>query len=279
MNEWIKGGIEISSAIGAVWAAVAARKSASVSSKQLEQQIIQQEKIDLPRLVPLNTFIQTEVIKMNSDWKKIDSTLINNNVEKEQTPVKELRLKEKFSSYPLPLINTGKMFALDVKYNYVLEGGRDSITEYSFDKIKLKVLDPEKGQLESDEFRFFFYQDYQGYNSNQSIENQIITVKPYVRYIPIIKSEETVDLLIPSYFVLLSNIYIKSNWIHQRKSMKRPCLILTIMYTDQFYQVHTLVYRMALSLKQLRTKGFETEYIETWVDFELIKSEIENKPT
>ncbi|WP_336798593.1 hypothetical protein [Exiguobacterium acetylicum] len=279
MNEWIKGGIEVSSAIGAVWAAVAARKSASVSSKQLEHQIIQQEKIDLPRLVPLNTFIQTEVLKMNSDWKKIDPTSINNNVEAEQTPVKELKLKEKFSSYALPLINTGKMFALDVKYNYVLEGGRDSITEYSFDDVKLKVLDPEKGQLESDEFQFFFYQDYQGYNSDRSIENQVITVKPYVRYIPIIKSEETVDLLIPSYFVLLSNIYIKSNWMHQRNSLKRPRLILTIVYTDQFYQVHTLEYRMTLSLKQIRTRGFESEYIETWVDFELINSEIENKPT
>ncbi|WP_290779499.1 hypothetical protein [Exiguobacterium sp. UBA5002] len=279
MNEWVKGGIEISSAIGAVWAAVAARKSASVSSKQLEHQIVQQEKIDLPRLVPLNTFIQTEVLKMNSDWKKIDSSLINNNVETEQTSVKELKLKEKFSSYPLSLINTGKMFALDVKYNYVLEGGRDSINEYLFDDIKLKVLDPEKGQLESDEFEFLFYQDYKGYNGNRTIDNQIITVKPYTRYIPIIKSEEKVELLIPSYFVLLSNIYIKSNWIHQRNSLKRPQLILTIIYTDQFYQVHTLEYRMTLSLKQIRTRGFESEYIETWVDFELIKAEINNKPT
>lgn len=273
MNEWIKSTIEIAAAGGTLWAAIAAQQSAKISREQLEGQIHQKEQIDLPRLVPVNAFIQSEVLKMNSDWKKIDSTKLNDDKESTQSESVMLKKLNKFSSYTLPLINTGKLFAFDVRYNYVFEGGRDAVKDYEFDDVKIKVLNPEEGQLESNRFKFKFEQKYNGITVSD-----IVKVEPYVRFIPIIKSEETVELLVPAYFVLLSNIYIKSNWVHYRNAMHRPKLILRLMYTDQYYQVHTLVYRMALSLKQVHTKGFESEYIETWIDFELISSDIKKGP-
>jgi len=143
MNEWIKGGIEISSAVGAVWAAIAAQKSAKTSAKQLNTQIKEQEKVERPRIVPLNKQVSTEIPFPLVDWSRDDQNRLNLFVG-----------YSKFSEFTIPVINTGKSFALNVGYYYEIEGGINAIEDKTYDDHSIIGPSAEERMQDLDQFEF-----------------------------------------------------------------------------------------------------------------------------
>lgn len=255
MNEWIKGGIEISSAVGAVWAAIAAQKSAKTSARQLNTQIKEQEKVERPRIVPLNKQILAEIPFPLVDWSRDAQDELNLFVG-----------YSKFSEFTIPVINTGKSFALNVGYCYEIEGGIHAIEDKTYDDHSIIGPSAEDRMQNLDHFEFNIKaSDFRP--SYERWTNFIAEVVPYISYIPIVQSNETEQIQIPSYFVALSNVYLLNCWDKDESELINPKLILTIFYKDQFNNEHQDKFRMRLgnqiSLKDSITKA--------WIEFEQIK--------
>lgn len=255
MNEWIKGGIEISSAIGAVWAAIAAQKSAKTSAKQLNTQIKEQEKVERPRIVPLNKQLSVEIPFPLVDWSRDDQDRLNSFVG-----------YSKFSEFTIPVINTGKSFALNVGYCYEIEGGINAIEDKTYDNHSIIGPSAEERMQDLDQFEF----SIKATNPRQSPRRWsmfIAEVVSYISYIPIVQSNETEQLQIPSYFVALSNVYLLNCWDKDENELINPKLILTIFYKDQFNNEHEDKFRMRLG-NQMSLKNSITK---SWIEFEPIK--------
>lgn len=256
MNEWIKSIVEIAAAVGTLWAANSARQSAQTSAKQLNSQIKEQEKIERPRLFPLNKELSSEVPLPLADW-----------VKDENNKIKLLIGKSKFSDFTLPIINTGKSFAIDVRYSYEIEGGIHAIDDKDYDNHAIIGPSSEE-KLQDAEFFSFTVKAIDSRYSPERVNWLIADVVPYFRYIPIVQSNEIKQIQIPSYFVALSNIYLINCWYHNDSDLIRPKLILTIYYKDQYNNEHIDYFRMQLSNRQMSFKG---SIVEAWIDFEQIE--------
>jgi len=255
MNEWIKGGIEISSAVGAVWAAIAAQKSAKTSARQLNTQIKEQEKVERPRIVPLNKQILVEIPFPLVDWSRDAQDELNLFVG-----------YSKFSEFTIPVINTGKSFALNVGYYYELEGGIDAIKDKDYDNHSIIGPSAEERMQDLDQFEF----NIRAIDSRPSPIRWIrfiAEVVSYISYVPIVQSNATEQIQIPSYFVALSNVYLLNCWDEEDSELINPKLILTIFYKDQFNNEHEDKFRMRLG----NQKSLKDSITKAWIEFEPIK--------
>lgn len=255
MNELIKGTIEISSAIGAVWAAIAAQKSASTSAKQLNTQIKEQEKIERPRIAPLNKQLSVEIPFPLVDWSR-----------NAQNELNLLVGYSKFSEFTIPVINTGKSFALNVGYYYELEGGIDAIEDKAYDDHSIIGPSPEERMQDLEQFEFNIRAIDSRPSPNRWMQF-IAEVVSYISYVPIIQSNATEQIQIPSYFVALSNVYLLNCWDEKNSELINPKLILTFFYKDQFNNEHEDKFRMRLG-NQMSQKDSITK---AWIEFEPIK--------
>lgn len=128
MNEWIKSTVEILAAGGTLWAAISAKQSASTSSRQLSEQISQNQKLNRPRLVPYNIKLETEIPFVLSDWQ----TSPEDPLERIATP--------SISRFFIPVINVSSYLAFDIRYSFQLESGIDAITPYTNSDESIKIF-------------------------------------------------------------------------------------------------------------------------------------------
>lgn len=257
--------VEIIAAIGTVYAAIktahaaeAARKSADISADEFKTQITEKERIERPRLVPLSHYVAPHPTDILSDWKT--STVIDNTF---------TEFKTEFSNTKIPIINTGTSYALDVKYSFQLMGHlNNEIKGYNSEKVHLVVddLNPSENEIKIKVFDF----DTQYRDSVYGeIHHKEFEVTNYERYISLIQSNQTEELYIPSFFVVLCNLYSKeySKIISsENEVMKRPRLRLIITYKDQYENEVLDDYIMELSERQF--KGNDYNYrLDTWIEF------------
>lgn len=251
-------------------AAIAAWRSASISSKQLKEQRDENERLEKPRLVPLNTLVNPHVNSILSDWKlpktangmveQIDGVSINSDF----SP-----LPNRFSDVKIPMINAGKSFAIDVTYSLTLVGGISSIDDYESDFAKIQLDSKHVRELDSEIFNILVI-DY-NHDEVRGVSNDIFTILPHSRHISIIESGDKDEIFIPSYFVALSNIYFKEHYTRfftERKTskMKKPSIKLVINYVDQYYKKHHDEYFMEISTKQFDSPSYIPRF-EAWIDF------------
>ncbi|WP_214849034.1 hypothetical protein [Exiguobacterium sp. s138] len=253
MNEWFKNIIEVAAAVGTLWAAISARQSAKTSAKQLDTQINEQEKVERPRIVPLNKQVSAEIPFPLVDWSRDDHGRLNLFVG-----------YSKFSEFTIPIINTGKSFALNVGYCYEIEGGIEAIEDKAYDDHYIIGPSAEERIQKLDQFEF----SIRAIDYRNSAENRILFIAeviPYINYIPIVQSNATEQLQIPSYFVALSNVYLLNCWDDRPDNeLIRPKLTLTIFYKDQFNNEHEDKFRMQLG-GQMSQNGSITK---AWIEFE-----------
>lgn len=255
MSEWIKNTVEIIAAGGTLWAAISARQSAKTSSKQLETQNKQQEKVERPRLIPLDKQFISEIPFPLVDWSRDDNGNLNT-----------IEGYSKFSEFTIPLINTGKSFALNVRYHYQIEGGIDAIENKNYDDHSIigPSVEERIQNLDSFEFRIRATDSRSSPGSRSTFYAEVVA---FIENVPIVQSNETVQLKIPSYFVALSNVYLINNWDTEEHELINPKLILTIFYKDQYNNDHEEKFRMQLG-KGIKQVGNITE---AWIEFEQIK--------
>lgn len=255
--------VEIIAAIGTVYAAIktahaaeAARKSANISAEEFKNQVKEKERIERPRLVPLSHYVAPHPTDILSDWKT--STVFDNTF---------TEFKTEFSNTKIPIINTGTSYALDIKYSFQLMGDPSTeIRSYSSDKVRsiLNILNPRDIK-----FKVFDYDtQYRDavYGQTHCMEFKITN---YDRYISLIQSNQTEELYIPSFFVVLCNLYSKeySNIMSNEKEiMKRPRLRLIITYKDQYENEVLDDYIMELSERQFKGNDYNYRF-DTWIEF------------
>lgn len=255
---------------GAAWytasAARAAKQSAKVSTDQFETQVKEQKRLERPRLVPLNHKVIQKPDRILRGWSNDESKKAS-----------FLAGKGGFSDYAIPIINAGNSFAIDVKYCFEFEDGIEAIKPAKFDGIT--ISEPEYME-EYGENKFFKFTVTEGPASDRdSFYSPVANFfygesVSYWRYISIIRSKEEEQIVLPAYFIVLSNIFLLKGIGKEEHESLRPNLLMTILYKDQYNEEHVDVYRMRLSDKHITSNG---SALETWIDFEFIDPN-ENKP-
>lgn len=249
---FIAASASVLAAIKTASAAKAANLSANTSAEQLKTQISNQEKIERPRLVPLNVYVTPNTYNILSDWNNYE----NNTSFKDFTVF--------YSNLKIPIINTGKSFAIDVDYSFSLIG---EIPNYSSDNVKVNFESEES----TDDDLIFTVTEFK--------EKPVLKkfrVYSYTEYIPLIKSNEISEMYIPNYFVVLCNVYSKeypnfalgSKDSQENNKNNRPKLRLVIRYKDQYDKRHIDEYVMELSGKSF-IEGEDAHIFGTHIDFNL----------
>jgi len=229
MNEWFKGFLELSAAGGTLWAALSARKSAKISAKQLNTQIQQQINAESPRLVPLNSEIDILFKGVHTDW--FSSKMPARNF---------LNYKSFFNT---KIINTGKTFALDVFVNFSLEDGTHIFDYHYDDYLSLMLVD--QAQANSSDVDDFFVNIIEYQSSNNLVDkDEPIHIEPTQQYFPLIQHAESLDIEIPKYFIILSNVYAM---VHKSDTLKKPRLIMKLSYKDEYMKTYDEMFIVELS--------------------------------
>lgn len=245
-------------AIKTAHAAEAARKSADISADEFKTQIKEKEKIERPRLVPLSHYVAPHPTDIISDWKT--STEIDNTF---------TEFKTQFSNTKIPMINTGTSYALDIKYTFQIVGNlKNEIKEYNSEKVHLVIddLNPRDNEMK---FKVFDFQTQYRDSVYDEVHHKEFEVTSYGRYISLIQSNQTAELYIPSFFVVLCNLYskefprINSN---ENEVMTRPRLRLIITYRDQYDNEVLDDYIMELSERQFIGNDYNFR-LDTWIEF------------
>lgn len=273
-------------AIKTAHAAKAAQRSADISAKQLSTQIKEQEKIGRPRIIPLNAIVLPHPTSVLSDWRtpKTGSGLIDNTEGIVDNTF--IKLPGRFSNFKIPIINAGNSFAIDIVYSLTLVGGTDSIKPFDSQFAELRLPIPKKA---SDSKHIFTIQviahDFSDQQHDEENINAITLEDTYLveskeRHISIIESGKKSEIYIPSYFVVLFNIYHKEYYLNfEREDYVEdfiPKLEMKIEYSDQYNVRYTDTYHMELSKKQFHTTSYHPKY-EAWIDFKRISSFIERE--
>ncbi|AHA31325.1 hypothetical protein [Exiguobacterium sp. MH3] len=270
------GGIVFSAiAAGAAW------RSATLSSRQLKEQKKEQERIEKPRLVPLNKLVIPHPISVLSDWKQPKSA--DGLVEKKDGELVDLRFVElptRFSNVKIPMLNAGKSFAIDVTYSLELVDGIKSIDEFHSAFSQLKLVSPNLKDYNPKMFSFVVT-DYDHEKEFTNSNTEAFVIAPHFRHISLIESNKIEEIFVPSYFVVLCNIYLKEFYANSLSEkplkMKKPRIKLVIKYNDQYYKRHQDEYLMELSTKQFESASYHPRF-EAWIDFTYIEQKkLKNK--
>lgn len=252
------------SAIAAAWAAIAtssaaksAKNSAQTSAKQLKTQIEGEAKIERPRLVPLNEKVSTRIYHIFSDWD-IESNKRHSN----------FTANDSISRFSIPIINTGKSFAIDIRYSFFYYGGINGFNDYSNEEIILKLKNPQLKQIDAKSFEF--HASHLRHSMIDEVTStQLIDTKQKIEYISLIESHQLNQINLPKYFIVLCNAYLlKNEFIEQ--NMNLPTLKLLIKYKDQYNTVHKDTYIMRLSKKSI-IRDKSTNHFDLWIDFDFVK--------
>lgn len=257
----VAAGASVWAAFRTATAAKAASKSAELSSIQLKEQKEERERVERPRLVPLNHKLSTKIPSIFSDWE----------TEEDKNAI-TMRLLDKFSRFTIPVINTGKSFAIDVKYAFNFKDGIHSFEDYSGGGLQAMLDKPELKQLESVR-RFSFWATETNEADREEFETKLVDATGFVRSIPLVESGKIEQLEIPLYFIVLSNIFLK-RYFSQSPNIKHPTLLLEIRYRDQYQTLHADDYLMRVGTKPIK---FNNPQYTTGVEFKFVRSYEVNK--
>lgn len=257
VSDWIDSGAAIAAAIAAIFAGW----SATISLNQFKAQTKEKEESDRPRLLPVNKNIIIEAESIFTDWDLDKPNL---------TPI-----KDKFVKAPIEMINTGKSFAVNIEYSFRL---LDNINDFNnFDEdYTLNFIRSDNNFLTlsaKGTFESILYRENEDIIKNTNIRRDMNMI-PYVRYHPLLKSEEATLLLIPNYFVVLTNHFIIQYFRLNDDVVKLPRLSLRLKYSDHHQNEYVDIYEMVASTKQIQTTDLK---YEGWIDFQLMHSESPKK--
>ncbi|WP_214720742.1 hypothetical protein [Exiguobacterium sp. s192] len=248
--------IDSAAAIAAAVAAFYAGRSAKISSKQLSEQNLQNRKLNRPRLVPYNVQLKTKVPFIHSDWQ----TQPDDNL--------KLFVSPSMSRFSIPLLNVSSYLAINVSYSFKLEGGVDSVQPYSNSDNNIAISFPDSSirQIQPDSFSF----KLTSMNDLAFLRQNInVIVDSCTNYLSIVEPNQTEKVFLPHYFIILNNIFFDD-----QEKFPRPTLILSLKYRDQYNNKIEDLYRVRVSKKQLQIirSSMDYDYIESWIEFEFIKT-------
>lgn len=250
LEEWIKNTIEIGGTVGTLWAALSARKSAQISSKQLKTQIEEKKQVDRPRLVPLNHMISTEISSYFTDWQT-----------NEDGTIQKFEESKNLSRFFVPLINTGNTHAFDVRCSFKLKQGIYALRK-NFESERVILNRPiDDSTQDEDYFEFEVISTIP--NNQRIIDQQKVRVESSTQFFPLIQNDKSSKIYMPKFFIILNNIYLKE-YLNPPVTFHRHEVILTIHYKDQIENEHSDKYLMVLSNKQI---SYNESIFNTWIDF------------
>ncbi|KTR27883.1 hypothetical protein RSA11_04250 [Exiguobacterium indicum] len=233
-------------------AAGAAAWSALISRNQFKDQTRRQKEQERPRLIPLN-----QELYLSKSKEYVDMSL---SYEWKLSPDDQRQSSKKsdvLSQFSFPIINTGKSSAMKVKIMYTLENIHDVLKDIDNDVLNFIVHTPLDTPLEIDFFSFEVKEQKNLSPKGEYIENKFDVVPSEFR-IPLIKSDETEQVRLPIYFMVLNNIYLEN---HQKI---KPILRIGIEYVNSYHKKHIDFYRVELQ-KHKPNPNFD--YEEYWLDF------------
>lgn len=132
------------------------------------------------------------------------------------------KLDDKFSGTTIPVYNYGSTTAINISYNYKLinldemEKCLNNFPKSTSHEIKIDEINEEPKS-----FDLFF--------SNKTIMRRFLNIRSYVRRKDLIKPGEKVDILLPSYFLVMVNYAFLFSAF---EDIVLPKLELTIGYND-----------------------------------------------
>lgn len=239
-------------------AGVAAAASAGISLWQSKAQINRQKEQERPNLIPLN-----KNVYLNKSEEFVDMHLGNDWQESPYEKQKSMKVYDFYSQFTFPIINTGGSVALKVNILYSLENGIDSIQEVDTKEIKVLLLNPELKQIPNkDEFSFVFKQ-HVPLSPEEIMVTEPFKVKTSEFRTPLIKNNDSENIRLPFYFLVLNNLYLDD------LQSSKPRLSLTIQYEDQYHKKHHAIYRVELKKQKINPHFDKEEY---WLDFTRIET-------
>lgn len=233
-------------------AAIAAAASAGISLWQFNAQVNKQKEQERPRLIPLN-----QELYLSKSQEFVDMSLT---YEWKLSPDDRRPSSKKsdiLSQFSFPIVNTGKSSAMKVKITYTLENMRDVLKDIENDVINFTVKTPDVSLSEIDFFSFELKEQKNLSPKGDFIENKFDVIPSEFR-IPLIKSDETEQVRLPIYFMVLNNIYLEN---HQKI---KPILRIGIEYENSYHKKRIDFYRVELQ-KHKPNPNFD--YEEYWLDF------------
>lgn len=136
----------------------------------------------------------------------------------------EGEIPKKFSNTKLPIWNYGNSPVFNVGYSYYIENIDELIQE---ERNEMGEYDEHAINVIKHEGSYELYVSFKNIKNRQG--SHIKYIQPYIRNVDVIKSKESVEILIPDYFIIMLNDYFLSSAFRERKS---PVLLLKIFYDD-----------------------------------------------
>lgn len=200
-----------------------------------------------PIIVPGLKNIETKINGILSDWDSDEE------------------INEAFSNTTFPLWNYGNTSVFNVKYCYYIENLEGYIEEAESileDSHRVAFL-----RADNKDFEWQLgVSDYKKEDYEQTLVN-LFNIAPFIRSAGVIKSNESIEINLPSYFIVLVNDYHLNRIVYRNQNTpKVPVLRLKVIYDDinftTFEQSYllTLSYAAKHSREKLRT-NFECEKI------------------
>jgi len=180
------------------------------------------------------------------------------------------KLDDKFSETTIPVYNYGGTTAINIKYSYKLtnlvevEKSLDNIVEYVDYEIWIDSIDEKaKGS-----FDLYFS------NTRKNNMRRFHNIRSYIRSKDLIQPGEKIDILLPSYFLVIINYAFRLSAIDD---IKLPILQLTLRYNDINYQDWEVKYiiKMDGSLKY-NENHLESSFVTEFFSKKRINWKVEN---
>ncbi len=172
------------------------------------------------------------------------------------------KLDDKFSGTTIPVYNYGGTAAINISYNYKLinlddmEKHLNNLPKSTSHEIKIEAINKEQKS-----FDLLF--------SNKTIMRRFLNIRSYVRRKDLIKPGEKVDILLPSYFlVMVNNVFLFSTF----EDFVLPKLELTIRYNDINNKKWLVKYVVKMDMSYKLSNGhLESSFISEFVSKEKLK--------
>lgn len=172
------------------------------------------------------------------------------------------KLDDKFSRTTIPVYNYGGTTAINISYNYKfinlheVEKSLDSFPKSISHEIKIDSINEEQKS-----FDLLF--------SNKTIMRRFLNIRSYVRRKDLIKPGEKVDILLPSYFLVIVNYaFLFSTF----EDIVLPKLELTIRYNDINNKKWLVKYVVKMDMSYKLSNGhLESSFMSEFISREKVK--------
>ncbi|WP_019414164.1 hypothetical protein [Paenisporosarcina sp. TG20] len=182
------------------------------------------------------------------------------------------KLDDKFSETTIPIYNYGGTTAINIMYSYKcinlaeVKESLDNIKLHKDNVIKIDSIDKKV----KDSFDLYFS------NENEKTSNfrRFHNIRSYIKSKDLIQPGESIDIFLPSYFIVIINYAFR---LSRLEDIKLPKLQLKMRYKDVNYQDWEMKYiiQMGGSFNYKRNR-LESSFVSEFVSKKRINWKIEN---